>query len=64
MGRAIEEATHDREQFRLIEQESVVTFVGGDLRERNPRTARIAAGVCGEVMARTLAALNTRTPSS
>ena len=40
LGGAVEEAAHDREQFRLVEQERVVALVGHDLGERDARAGR------------------------
>ena len=34
----VEEAAYDREQLRLVEQERVVAFIGGDFRERHAGT--------------------------
>src|SRR5450759_4082565 len=38
---AVEEAAHDAEQFRLLEQEGVVALVGDDLGERYARAAGV-----------------------
>ena len=38
---AVEEAAHDREQFRLVEQEGVVALVGDDLGERDARAGGV-----------------------
>ena len=40
LGGAVEEAAHDREQLRLLEQERVVALVGDDLGERDARRRR------------------------
>ena len=40
LPRAVEEAAHDGEQFRLVEQEGVVAFVGHDLGEGDARARR------------------------
>ena len=40
-GGALEEAAHDGEQLRLFEQEGVVTLVGDDFGERDPRAAGV-----------------------
>src|SRR5450830_604791 len=38
---AVEEAAHNAEQFRLVEQEGVVALVGDDLGERDAGTRRV-----------------------
>ena len=42
-GGAIEKASDDREHFRLVEQERVMSLVGDDLGERHARAAALSA---------------------
>ena len=41
LGGAVQEAAHDREQFRLFEQEGVMALVGHDLGERDARAGGV-----------------------
>src|SRR6187455_3774002 len=41
LGGAVQEAAHDRQQLRLVEQEGVVALVGDDLGERDARAGGV-----------------------